>query len=85
MGSVLDFCQPRPELLAGNFNPEIFTASLSPIIEHYRGNKSSLDRIYTDATHFLKKGLTPPRVCGQLWSEVFGRLSGDVNCLPFIV
>lgn len=33
MRSVLETCKPRPEILAGHFNPEVFTASLSPIID----------------------------------------------------
>ena len=79
MGSVLDFCRPRPEILAGNFNPEVFTASLSPIIEHYRGNKSSLDRIYTDAAQFFEEATYPTQGLRSTLSEVFGRLSGDVT------
>ena len=34
MSSVLDLCTPREELLSGTFNPEIFTASLDPIIKY---------------------------------------------------
>jgi hypothetical protein len=36
--SILEFCQPRADLLAGTLNPEIFTANLMQVIDHYRGD-----------------------------------------------
>jgi hypothetical protein len=30
-------CQPRQDILHGSFNPESFTASLSQVVDHYRG------------------------------------------------
>ena len=33
--SILDACTPRKDLLAGTFNPEIFTANLMQVIGHY--------------------------------------------------
>lgn len=65
MQSVLDVCQPRREILAGTFNPEVFTASLSPIIDFYRTGSGRLDDVYTDARLFLVKRPTRPRGCAQ--------------------
>ncbi len=79
MSSILNFCKPRPEILAGTFNPEVFTASLSPIIEYYRGNQSIMDNIYTDATLFFKEATYPTQGLCSVLSEVFGRLAGDMT------
>lgn len=38
MQSILKSCKPRADLLAGSFNPEVFTASLRQVIGHYRGD-----------------------------------------------
>jgi len=54
--SILDLCKPRPEILAGTFNPEVFTAALSPIIEFYRGNKGIVDNPYTGCKVFFRGG-----------------------------
>ena len=37
MKSILNSCEPRPDIIAGTFNPEIFTASLSEV---FRFNKA---------------------------------------------
>ena len=79
MGSVLDFCKPRAEIIAGNFNPEIFTASLSPIIAYYRDNVSRLDNIYTDANQFFTDATYPTQGLRTILYEVFARLSGDAT------
>jgi len=39
----------RPDILAGTFNPEIFTASLSQVVDFYRGRKTTIHNLYTDA------------------------------------
>lgn len=80
MSSVIDLCKPRPEILAGTFNPEVFTASLGPIIDFYRGNSSStVDNIYTDATLFFKEATYPTQGLCTVLAEVFGRLTGDMT------
>jgi len=81
LSSVIDLCKPRPEILAGTFNPEVFTASLSPIIDFYRGNSSSstVDNIYTDATLFFKEATYPTQGLCTVLTEVFGRLTGDMT------
>jgi hypothetical protein len=79
LGSVLDFCKPRPEILAGTFNPEVFTAALSPIIEFYRGNKNIVDNPYTDARFFFGEATYPTQGLRSVLTEVFGRLAGDLT------
>jgi hypothetical protein len=37
--SILKTCTPRPDILAGTFNPEIFTASLSQVIDSFLNQK----------------------------------------------
>lgn len=79
MRSVLETCQPRPEILTGTFNPEIFTASLSPIIEYYRTGHARVDSIYSDAIMFFRDATFPTQGLRQVLSEIFGRLAGDLN------
>lgn len=79
MRSVLDTCKPRPEILTGNFNPEVFTASLSPIIEFYRTGQTSVDSIYSDGEMFFRDATFPTQGLRQALSEIFGRLAGDLN------
>src|SRR5690606_14624701 len=77
--SVLDACQPRPEILAGTFNPEIFTASLSPIIEYYRTGRKRLDNLYTDAELFFREATYSTQGLRTTLTEVFARIAGDLN------
>ncbi|SHE33851.1 Protein of unknown function [Desulfofundulus australicus DSM 11792] len=79
MKSVLDACRPRPELLAGTFNPEIFTASLSPVIEFYRGGRGVIDNIYTDAELFFREATYPTQGLRLTLAEVFSRIAGDMT------
>jgi len=79
MKSVLDACKPRPELLAGSFNPDVFTASLGPVIDFYRYGRLSIDSIYTDARQFFGKATFPTQGLRTVLSEVFGRLKGDMT------
>lgn len=79
MRSVLETCKPRPEILAGTFNPEVFTASLSPIIEFYRSGKRAVDSIYTDAQLFFREATYPTQGLRLTLAEVFGRIAGDMT------
>ncbi|MEW8957711.1 MAG: DUF499 domain-containing protein [Moorella sp. (in: firmicutes)] len=79
MLSVLDTCRPRPEILAGTFNPEVFTASLSPIIEYYRSGRGVIDNIYTDAELFFREATFPTQGLRLTLAEVFGRIAGDMT------
>ncbi|MBA4544391.1 ATP-binding protein [Thermoactinomyces daqus] len=79
MISVLQTCQPRPEILAGTFNPEVFTASLSPIIDFYRTGRSSIDNIYTNAQQFFDEATYPTQGLKTTLTEVFSRIAGDMT------
>lgn len=79
MKSVLETCRPRPELLAGTFNPETFTAALGPVIDHYRRGRQELDSIYTSAEQFLREATYPTRGLQTTLQEVFSRIAGDMT------
>jgi len=77
--SVLNTCKPRPEILAGTFNPEVFTASLGPIIDYYRSGKGVIDSIYTSAGNFFGEATHPTQGLRLTLAEVFGRIAGDMT------
>jgi len=77
--SVLETCQPRPELLQGTFNPEIFTASLGPILNHYRGQGAAADTLYTNAELFFREATYPTQGLKMALREVFARIAGDMT------
>jgi len=77
MQSILDTCQPRPDLLEGSFNSEIFTASLSQVIEHYQSGGTGPDTIYTDPVQFFTDATYPTHGLKDVLLTVFKRLSGD--------
>lgn len=77
MKSVRTTCHPRSDLVAGTFNPEVFTASLSQVIAHYRGKRSQLASVYTDPKQFFGEATFPTDGMRQLLHEVFARLNGD--------
>ena len=79
MKSALEACTPRAEIIRGTFNPEIFTAALSPIIEHYRGGTAGIDTLYTDPHLFFGKATYPTQGLRTAVGEVFGRIAGDSN------
>ena len=83
MQSILATCTPRPDIIAGSFNPEIFTASLSQVMEAYQGRYSSTDTLYTDAGLFFREATFPTEGLRRVIGDVFGRLAGD-NSLPAI-
>jgi len=85
VSSVLDTCKPRPEILAGTFNPEVFTASLSPIIDYYRSGQGGIDSIYTNAVLFFQEATYPTQGLRSVLAEVFGRMVGDmtVPAIPY--
>jgi hypothetical protein len=77
MKSVLETCIPRKSILKGTFNPEVFTASLSPVIQYYRSGTSAIDSIYTDANAFFREATYPTAGLKQTVTSVFRRISGD--------
>jgi hypothetical protein len=84
MRSVIESCQPRDGILQGTFNPEIFTASLSEVIVHYRGRGGRrIDNLYTDAEQFFHDGTAPTEGIKFVLRGAMLRLSGD-NLAPAI-
>ena len=77
MRTVLETCTPRQSILQGTFNPEVFTASLGPVIQHYRGVPSAIDAVYTDARLFFTEATYPTEGLKQTVSNVFRRIAGD--------
>jgi len=81
--SILEFCQPRADLLAGTLNPEIFTANLMQVIDHYRGDPDVVQNIYTDPLAFFGEGTYPTEGMRQVLRNCFGRLGGkDATYTP---
>lgn len=78
--SIIETCRPLEALLKGNLNLEIFTASLTQIMDHYRGKKSAIDNVYTDPVMFFSKATYPTFGLKQVINDVFGRLAGDLSC-----
>ena len=74
---ILHSCKPREDIITGVFNPEIFTASLSEVLEYYRNGTSRIHSIYTDALQFFQEATYPTQGMKAVISEVFARLRGD--------
>ncbi|MFZ4440581.1 MAG: ATP-binding protein [Syntrophales bacterium] len=83
MMSVIRTCQPRQDILSGTFNPEIFTASLSQVMETYRGKTGVIHNLYTDADQFFRDATYPTEGLRLVLADAFGRLSGD-HSLPSV-
>jgi hypothetical protein len=79
MRTVLETCVPRKSIVEGTFNPEIFTASLGPVINFYKTGSSAIDTIYTDAEAFFKEATYPTEGLKQTVTSVFRRISGDAS------
>jgi hypothetical protein len=77
MQSIVEACSPRRDILEGTFNPEIFTASLSQVMNAYRGEASIAHRLYTDAEQFFGDGTYPTEGLRMVLADVFGRLAGQ--------
>jgi len=84
MTSILEYCAPRRDLVAGTFNPEIFTANLMQVIDHYRGATDVVENIYTDSELFFSEGTYPTDGMRQVLRNVFGRLKGRDATYPAI-
>ena len=82
MNSVLKSCEPRPDLISGSFNPEVFTASLRQVIGHYRGDVH-VTTAYTDAEVFFEEATSPTDGMRRVIEHVLRRLRGD-NMVPFL-
>ncbi len=80
---ILHSCKPREDIITGVFNPEIFTASLSEVLEYYRNGSSRIHSVYTNANQFFREATYPTDGMKAVLSEVFARLNGD-NTVPAI-
>lgn len=83
MRSILESCQPRPDIITGAFNPERFTANLGQVIDFYRDKPAIIHSLYTDGEQFFRDATYPTENLKLVLADVFGRLSGD-NALPAI-
>lgn len=63
--------------MQGSFNPEIFTASLSQVVDHYRGKPAVTHALYTDAEQFFREATYPTEGLRMVLSDVFSRLAGE--------
>jgi|SRR5215475_7279338 len=70
-------CQPRQDILQGSFNPEIFPASLSQVVDHYRGKPAITHALYTDAEQFFREATYPTEGLRMVLTDVFSRLAGE--------
>ncbi|MFU1632989.1 DUF499 domain-containing protein [Aeromonas veronii] len=80
--SILQSCRPRKDIIAGTFNPEIFTANLRQILNDYAKNTQS-SPIYSDPEVFFREATFPTAGMLEVVKTVFGRLSGD-NSFPVV-
>jgi hypothetical protein len=78
MKSILHTCEPRPDILQGTFNPEIFTASLGQVLTAYNRD-SALKTIYTDPEVFFREATYPTQGLISALLSVFGRISGNAS------
>jgi hypothetical protein len=74
---VLQYCKPREDLLGGNINLEIFTASLGDVFAHYRGENAPIHPLYTDPELFFTQGTYPTEALVRVVQNVFARIKGD--------
>ncbi|MDQ7746905.1 ATP-binding protein [Hydrogenophaga pseudoflava] len=79
MTTIYQVCQPRPDLITGSFNPEVFTASLSAVLEHYQGGAAAASAVYTDPKTFFGQATYPTNGMRQVLGDVYRRLSGDLS------
>ena len=77
MLSIQHTCHPRQDILQGSFNPEIFTASLSHVVDHYRGKPAATHVLYTDGEQFFRDATYATEGLRMVLTDVFSRLAGD--------
>ena len=75
--------KPRADLLQGLFNPEIFTVSLSQVIDSYRGLASARYSLYTDTQQFFRDSTYPTEDQRMALADVISRLTRH-NSAPAI-
>lgn len=80
MQTVLSACQPRPEILGGTFNPEIFVASLSRVMSDYAKGESreGATSLYSDPVAFFRDATHPTEGLRTILDNALARLTnGD--------
>ncbi|WP_206881766.1 DUF499 domain-containing protein [Alicyclobacillus mali (ex Roth et al. 2021)] len=76
---VRDACKPRQEIIQGNLNLEVFTASLRPVLEFYRTGERRLDDVYLDAHRFFREATYPTKGLLTVLRQTMQRLAGDMG------
>lgn len=76
---VLENCKPRQDLLEGNINLDIFTASLSQVANHYKRKKAQTHGIYSDGEQFFSEGTYATYGLKTVLRNVFSRIKGDTT------
>lgn len=82
MRDVLSTCKPRPEILAGTFNPEIFTASLSRVLADYSKGEAreGSASLYSDPVAFFRDATHPTLGLCSILDNALARLTnGDLS------
>jgi len=77
MRSILQTCKPLDDIISGTFNPEIFTASLSQVMDYYQGRTSIIHSVYTDGLKFFREATYHTENLKLILTDVLGRLAGD--------
>lgn len=86
MKNILTACQPRPEILSGQFNPEMFKASLSRVLEDYQKGRAEpgADSIYSDPVAFFRDATFATQGIRDIVGNTMGRLVGSELSSPGI-
>ncbi|MCO6441615.1 MAG: ATP-binding protein [Nitrococcus mobilis] len=82
MKSIHAACAPRDEILAGTFNPEMFKASLSRVLEDYARGRASegAESIYSDPIAFFRDATHATQGIKDILGNALGRLvQGDAS------
>lgn len=84
MKSILEACEPRPEILAGTFNPEMFKASLSRVLEDYGKGEAveGATAIYSDPVAFFRDATHVTQGIREVVGNVLARLVGGDLSTP---
>lgn len=82
MKNILEACKPRPEILSGQFNPEIFKASLSRVLEDYGKGTAGpgADSLYSDPEVFYRDATFATQGIKDTLQRTFSRLvAGELS------
>lgn len=84
MKSIYVACEPRDEILAGTFNPEMFKASLSRVLEDYAVGRATegAESIYSDPVAFFRDSTHATQGIKDILGNALGRLVQDDASRP---